>query len=118
MKKGFSLLECIIALSLASILLVTMIPILGIVVKQSQRIEEQRKENEFLENLVTAIEKQVPIEVDGQIYRIDDHTSFQYNDQIYDISWTQNEAISKYVVKRDEVVLFEINVFQEGLHTP
>lgn len=60
------MIEVIVALSLLSILILSMLPVLTSTTLQLTRLEESRLQNQFLRNLITCINQDASMQVGGE----------------------------------------------------
>lgn len=119
-KQGFSLIECIVALALFSILVIAMLPVMGMALKQYQALESQRKENEFLQNIVACIEADSAFTHQGIIYDFQqsNETRIPFEKTTYSISRTEETDKTVYFIENEGEQLLEIPIYKERIHTP
>lgn len=107
-KRGYSLVETIIALTLLSILVLAMLPVLSSTVLQQHRLEELRLQNQFLRNLITCVQRDVPIAADGETLvpteglDAGDSTAFTYRGVSYRVFGSPSDnGVFWYVIERE-----------------
>lgn len=107
-RKGYSLIEVIVALSLLSILVLAMLPVLGSTSRQLVELEELRLQNQFLRNLITCVNKKAPIQTDtGSLRPVEDLEDgdtrmIRYRDTDYEIhATTDHNGLHWYEIRRE-----------------
>lgn len=66
-RKGFTLIEAIVALTLLAVLVISFLPAMQSTVQQRIQWEQIRSKNEVVRNLVTILQQGAPMETDDGI---------------------------------------------------
>ncbi len=105
-RKGYSLIELIIALALVSVIALSLLPVLSTAVRQKQQLEDLRLQNQFTRNLVTAIHTDTSVEADeGSVYPFRESSagarSFSYRGTAYTVSQIVEDDVRRVEIDRE-----------------
>lgn len=97
-RPAYTLIELIIALALVAILVISLMPVLSSAILQRKQLDELRLQNQFVRNLVTAIQTESEIDTDeGEVnpmhsLGIENPVRIVFRGKIYELfQYSENE---------------------------
>lgn len=112
-RKGYSIIEVVISLALIGILVLSLLPVLSTSIQQRRQLEELRLQNEFLQNVITCVNRGAAIDADDGRIDLDlgagRSVSFSYLGRSYTVTKiTEGEMVWAEIRREgmDETIRF------------